>query len=182
MKSLERELHCSVCKDIVKQPVVLPCQHSVCLLCASEVLVANGYPPPELPPEPNSPASTPNMRSPRQARRPTPKHEQRPIDRVLRAGMTHLLIHLGGREKGYNTINIYAIWKTVHPPLISLSLRSSLDSLLGLRSPPSFPVHASISRIWVVSRATPQGRPTTGDAVPLCALRQRCRAGRKGPH
>ncbi|XP_069031979.1 tripartite motif-containing 46b isoform X2 [Embiotoca jacksoni] len=86
MKSLEHELHCSVCKEIVKQPVVLPCQHSVCLLCASEVLVANGYPPPELPPEPNSPASTPNTRSPRQARRPTPKAEQRPIDRVLRSG------------------------------------------------------------------------------------------------
>uniref|UniRef100_A0A672IWD6 Tripartite motif containing 46b n=1 Tax=Salarias fasciatus TaxID=181472 RepID=A0A672IWD6_SALFA len=65
MKSLEHELHCSVCKDIVKQPVVLPCQHSVCLMCAHEVLVANGYPPPDLPPEPNSPASTPNTRSPR---------------------------------------------------------------------------------------------------------------------
>uniref|UniRef100_A0A3P8PCA2 Tripartite motif containing 46b n=1 Tax=Astatotilapia calliptera TaxID=8154 RepID=A0A3P8PCA2_ASTCA len=65
MKSLEHELHCPVCKEIVKQPVVLPCLHSVCLLCASEVLVANGYPPPELPPEPNSPASTPNTRSPR---------------------------------------------------------------------------------------------------------------------
>uniref|UniRef100_A0A3B5MXR8 Tripartite motif containing 46b n=1 Tax=Xiphophorus couchianus TaxID=32473 RepID=A0A3B5MXR8_9TELE len=65
MKSLEHELHCPVCKEIVKQPVVLPCQHSVCLMCASEVLVANGYPPPELPPEPNSPASTPNTRSPR---------------------------------------------------------------------------------------------------------------------
>ncbi|XP_034016447.1 tripartite motif-containing 46b isoform X1 [Thalassophryne amazonica] len=86
MKSLEQELHCSVCKDIVKQPVVLPCQHSVCLMCASEVLVANGYPPPDLPPEPNSPASTPNTRSPRQTRRPAPKAEQRPLDRVLRAG------------------------------------------------------------------------------------------------
>ncbi|XP_037549300.1 tripartite motif-containing 46b [Nematolebias whitei] len=86
MKSLEHELHCPVCKEIVKQPVVLPCQHSVCLMCASEVLVANGYPPPDLPPEPNSPASTPNTRSPRQARRPTPKAEQRPIDRVLRSG------------------------------------------------------------------------------------------------
>uniref|UniRef100_A0A3B3ZAE2 Uncharacterized protein n=1 Tax=Periophthalmus magnuspinnatus TaxID=409849 RepID=A0A3B3ZAE2_9GOBI len=86
MKSLEHELHCPVCKDIVKQPVVLPCQHSVCLMCASEVLVANGYPPPDLPPEPNSPASTPNMRSPRGARRPTPKADQRPIDRVLRSG------------------------------------------------------------------------------------------------
>uniref|UniRef100_A0A665WYM7 Tripartite motif containing 46b n=1 Tax=Echeneis naucrates TaxID=173247 RepID=A0A665WYM7_ECHNA len=61
----EHELHCPVCKEIVKQPVVLPCQHSVCLMCASEVLVASGYPPPDLPPEPNSPASTPNTRSPR---------------------------------------------------------------------------------------------------------------------
>ncbi|XP_077404898.1 tripartite motif-containing 46b isoform X4 [Vanacampus margaritifer] len=86
MKSLEQELHCPVCKDIVKQPVVLPCLHSVCLMCACEVLVASGYPSPDLPAEPNSPASTPNMRSPRQLRRPTPKAEQRPIDRVLRAG------------------------------------------------------------------------------------------------
>ncbi|XP_053718931.1 tripartite motif-containing 46b isoform X1 [Synchiropus splendidus] len=86
MKSLENELHCSVCKDVVKQPVVLPCLHSVCLMCASEVLVANGYPAPELPAEPKSPASTPNHRSPRQARRPAPKSEQRPLDRVLRAG------------------------------------------------------------------------------------------------
>ncbi|XP_029022488.1 tripartite motif-containing 46b isoform X2 [Betta splendens] len=86
MKSLEHELHCPVCKDIVKQPVVLPCQHSVCLLCAAEVLVANGYPPPELPPDPKSPASTPNTRSPRQARRPAPRAEPRPIDRVLRSG------------------------------------------------------------------------------------------------
>uniref|UniRef100_A0A8C7HWB7 Tripartite motif containing 46b n=1 Tax=Oncorhynchus kisutch TaxID=8019 RepID=A0A8C7HWB7_ONCKI len=87
MKSMERELHCPVCKEIVKQPVVLPCQHSVCLMCASEVLVQNGYPPPELPPEPNSPASTPNTRSPHQARRPMPsKADHRPIDRVLRSG------------------------------------------------------------------------------------------------
>ncbi|XP_061616602.1 tripartite motif-containing 46b isoform X1 [Phyllopteryx taeniolatus] len=86
MKSLEHELHCPVCKDIVKQPVVLPCLHSVCLMCACEVLVASGYPHPDLPAEPNSPASTPNTRSPRQLRRPTPKAEQRPIDRVLRAG------------------------------------------------------------------------------------------------
>uniref|UniRef100_A0A8C5G134 Tripartite motif-containing protein 46-like n=1 Tax=Gouania willdenowi TaxID=441366 RepID=A0A8C5G134_GOUWI len=93
MKSLEHELHCPVCKDVVKQPVVLPCQHSVCLMCASEVLVANGYPAPDLPPEPNSPASTPNTRSPRQARRPTPKAEQRPIDRVLRS------VYAGRRRK-----------------------------------------------------------------------------------
>ncbi|XP_023265651.1 tripartite motif-containing protein 46-like isoform X5 [Seriola lalandi dorsalis] len=102
MKSLEHELHCHVCKDIVKQPVVLPCQHSVCLMCASEVLVANGYPPPELPPEPNSPASTPNTRSPRQARRPVPKAEQRPIDRVLRSG-PHPPSPSMPRSPGYGT-------------------------------------------------------------------------------
>uniref|UniRef100_A0A672Z0L5 Tripartite motif containing 46a n=1 Tax=Sphaeramia orbicularis TaxID=375764 RepID=A0A672Z0L5_9TELE len=67
MKSMERELHCPVCDEMVKQPILLPCQHSVCLLCAAEVLVQRGYPPPDLPPEPNSPASTPNTRSPRQA-------------------------------------------------------------------------------------------------------------------
>ncbi|XP_048058504.1 tripartite motif-containing 46b isoform X3 [Megalobrama amblycephala] len=84
MKSMEQELQCPVCKDIVKQPIVLPCLHSVCLMCASEVLVQSGYPQPELPPEPNSPASTPNMRSPRQMRRPLPKSDR--VDRLLRSG------------------------------------------------------------------------------------------------
>uniref|UniRef100_A0A8C1DMC3 Tripartite motif containing 46b n=1 Tax=Cyprinus carpio carpio TaxID=630221 RepID=A0A8C1DMC3_CYPCA len=84
MKSMEQELQCPVCKDIVKQPIVLPCLHSVCLMCASEVLVQSGYPQPELPPEPNSPASTPNTRSPRQIRRPIPKSDR--VDRLLRSG------------------------------------------------------------------------------------------------
>ncbi|KAG7267335.1 hypothetical protein CRUP_031722 [Coryphaenoides rupestris] len=65
-------------------PILLPCQHSVCLLCAAEVLVQRGYPPPDLPPEPHSPASTPNTRSPRQLRRPTPRTPDR-LERVLRA-------------------------------------------------------------------------------------------------
>ncbi|XP_028281631.1 tripartite motif-containing protein 46 [Parambassis ranga] len=83
MKSMERELHCPVCDEMVKQPILLPCQHSVCLLCAADVLVQRGYPPPDLPPEPNSPASTPNTRSPRQTRRPVPRTPDR-LDRVLR--------------------------------------------------------------------------------------------------
>nr|XP_020493116.1 tripartite motif-containing protein 46-like [Labrus bergylta] len=83
MKSMEKELHCRVCDEMVKQPILLPCQHSVCLLCAAEVLVHKGYPPPDLPPEPNSPASTPNTRSPRQACRSAPRTPDR-LERVLR--------------------------------------------------------------------------------------------------
>ncbi|XP_034030643.1 tripartite motif-containing protein 46 [Thalassophryne amazonica] len=79
-KSLEEELHCPVCDEIVKQPVLLPCQHSVCLLCAADVLIQRGYPPPDLPPEPRSPAST---RSPRQTRRPAPRTPEH-LDHILR--------------------------------------------------------------------------------------------------
>ncbi|XP_037532860.1 tripartite motif-containing protein 46 isoform X1 [Nematolebias whitei] len=85
MKSMEQELRCPVCDEMVKQPVLLPCQHSVCLLCAAEVLIQRGYPPPDLPPEPNSPASTPNTRSPRGPRRPTPRTPDR-LERVLKTG------------------------------------------------------------------------------------------------
>nr|XP_057940823.1 tripartite motif-containing protein 46 isoform X2 [Doryrhamphus excisus] len=83
MKSMEQELRCPVCDDTVKQPILLPCQHSVCLLCAADVLVQRGYPPPDLPPEPQSPASTPNSRSPRQPRRPAPRTPDH-LDRLLR--------------------------------------------------------------------------------------------------
>ncbi|CAN9513604.1 unnamed protein product [Ophioblennius macclurei] len=83
MKSMERELHCPVCDEMVKQPILLPCQHSVCLLCAADVLVQRGYPPPDLPPEPHSPASTPNTRSPRGPRRPMPRTPDR-LEHVLR--------------------------------------------------------------------------------------------------
>uniref|UniRef100_A0AAQ4S2K4 Tripartite motif containing 46a n=1 Tax=Gasterosteus aculeatus aculeatus TaxID=481459 RepID=A0AAQ4S2K4_GASAC len=37
MKSMEQELRCPMCDEMVKQPILLPCQHSVCLLCAAEV-------------------------------------------------------------------------------------------------------------------------------------------------
>lgn len=91
MKSMEQELHCPVCDEMVKQPILLPCQHSVCLLCAAEVLVQRGYPPPDLPSEPNSPASTPNTRSPRQGRRPLPRTPDR-LERVLRTGGVRMLM------------------------------------------------------------------------------------------
>ncbi|KAI5105859.1 tripartite motif-containing protein 46 isoform X1, partial [Silurus meridionalis] len=82
MKSMERELRCPVCEDLVKQPIVLPCLHSVCVLCAAEVLVQRGYPPPDLPAEPNTPTSSPSTRSPRHARRPPPKTDR--LERVLK--------------------------------------------------------------------------------------------------
>ncbi|XP_056123724.1 tripartite motif-containing protein 46 isoform X1 [Rhinichthys klamathensis goyatoka] len=94
MKTIERELHCPVCEEMVKQPIVLPCMHSVCVLCAAEVLVQRGYPPPELPPEPNTPTSSPNTRSPRQTRRPPPKTDR--LDRVIR---TVCGTHPGRRRK-----------------------------------------------------------------------------------
>uniref|UniRef100_A0A8C4RLE7 Tripartite motif containing 46b n=1 Tax=Erpetoichthys calabaricus TaxID=27687 RepID=A0A8C4RLE7_ERPCA len=85
MKSMERELLCPVCKEIVKQPIVLPCLHNVCLLCASEVLVQHGYQVPDpVISEPSSPATSPNTRSPRQGRRPLPRTER--LDRVVRSG------------------------------------------------------------------------------------------------
>lgn len=85
MKSMGQELHCPVCDEMVKQPILLPCLHSVCLLCAAEVLVQRGYPPPDLPAEPISPASTPNTRSPRQARKPVPRTPDH-LERVFRTG------------------------------------------------------------------------------------------------
>uniref|UniRef100_A0A8C1BCD0 Tripartite motif containing 46a n=1 Tax=Cyprinus carpio carpio TaxID=630221 RepID=A0A8C1BCD0_CYPCA len=96
MKSIERELHCPVCEEMVKQPIVLPCMHSVCVLCAAEVLVQRGYPPPELPPEPNTPTSSPITRSPRQTRRPPPKTDR--LDRVIRTGLL-CGTHPGRRRK-----------------------------------------------------------------------------------
>ncbi|XP_028833462.1 tripartite motif-containing protein 46 isoform X1 [Denticeps clupeoides] len=81
LKSMEHELRCPLCEEMVKQPIVLPCLHSVCVLCAADVLVQRGYPPPELPPEPNTPTSSPRTRSPRHARRPPPKTG---VDRVLK--------------------------------------------------------------------------------------------------
>lgn len=152
MKSLEFELHCPVCKDITKQPIVLPCQHSVCLMCASEVLVASGYPPPELPAEPNSPASTPNTRSPRQARRPTPKAEQRPIERVLRAGLECHSISL-------NVSKMFSKWSPGQAmkylcDIISFPGSYLVFFFLDWRSPSTFTLHAPVSRTWDVSGAT----------------------------
>lgn len=84
-RALEQELQCPLCKGLVKQPILLPCHHSVCLHCASQLLIQNGYPAPDMSPEPNSPASTPNSRSPRLARRPMPKSDR--VERVLRTGL-----------------------------------------------------------------------------------------------
>uniref|UniRef100_A0A3Q2XMQ0 Tripartite motif containing 46 n=1 Tax=Hippocampus comes TaxID=109280 RepID=A0A3Q2XMQ0_HIPCM len=95
---MERELRCPVCDDMVKQPILLPCEHSVCLLCASDMLVQRGFPPPDLPPEPRSPASTPNSRSPRQHRRPTPRTPEH-LEHILRTSKGGRITYPGRRRK-----------------------------------------------------------------------------------
>lgn len=50
------------------------------------------------------------------------------------------------------------------------------------RSPSAFAIHASVTGVWDISRATPEGGPTLGDDVPLCPLWPRRGAGREGPH
>ncbi|XP_069805442.1 tripartite motif-containing protein 46 isoform X1 [Dendropsophus ebraccatus] len=80
MKNMERELLCPVCKEMYKQPVILPCRHNVCQVCASELLLQRGY---VCDPnsEPNSPSTSPSTRSPRMGRRAVPKPE-----RLLKSG------------------------------------------------------------------------------------------------
>ncbi|XP_041430563.1 tripartite motif-containing protein 46 isoform X4 [Xenopus laevis] len=75
MKNMERELLCPVCNEMYKQPVILPCKHNVCQVCATEILLQRGY---MCDPnsEPNSPASSPATRSPRMGRRVVPKQER----------------------------------------------------------------------------------------------------------
>ncbi|XP_070806743.1 tripartite motif-containing protein 46 isoform X1 [Pituophis catenifer annectens] len=84
IKNMERELLCPVCKEMYKQPLVLPCMHNVCHICATEVLLQQGYICPDPTSEPTSPASTPATRSPRLGRRIVPKPER--LDRLLKSG------------------------------------------------------------------------------------------------
>ncbi|XP_043936082.1 tripartite motif-containing protein 46 [Protopterus annectens] len=84
MKNIEQELICAICKEMYKQPVILPCAHNVCQMCASEILVQHGYIVNDPNSEPSSPASTPATRSPRLGRRVNPKPER--LDRLIKAG------------------------------------------------------------------------------------------------
>ncbi|XP_043734145.1 tripartite motif-containing protein 46 isoform X1 [Cervus elaphus] len=86
MKNMEKELLCPVCQEMYKQPLVLPCTHSVCQACAREVLGQQGYIGHGGDPssEPTSPASTPSTRSPRLSRRTLPKPDR--LDRLLKSG------------------------------------------------------------------------------------------------
>ncbi|KAK2855182.1 hypothetical protein Q7C36_007051 [Tachysurus vachellii] len=126
MKSMERELRCPVCDEMVKQPIVLPCLHSVCVLCAAEVLVQRGYPPPELPPEPNTPTSSPSTRSPRHARRPPPKTDR--LERVLK---TVCGTYPGRRRKDIIPLNMLFPCPTCHRD-VELGERGLADCLRNL--------------------------------------------------
>uniref|UniRef100_A0A8C1TAN0 Tripartite motif containing 36 n=1 Tax=Cyprinus carpio TaxID=7962 RepID=A0A8C1TAN0_CYPCA len=79
MKSIERELICPVCKELFSQPLVLPCQHSVCHRCVRELLMPNHDD--SLSTDAGSESSNPG--SPR-ARVPSPSMEK--LDRLLRSG------------------------------------------------------------------------------------------------
>ncbi|MEE6516424.1 hypothetical protein FKM82_025868 [Ascaphus truei] len=91
MKNMERELLCPVCKEMYKHPVILPCKHNVCQLCASEILLQRGY---VCDPnsEPSSPVTSPSTRSPRMGRRVVPKQERLHKIRVR---------HIPGQEAWY---------------------------------------------------------------------------------
>ncbi|KAJ1080665.1 hypothetical protein NDU88_000859 [Pleurodeles waltl] len=84
MKNMEPELMCPVCKEMYKQPLILPCLHNVCHLCASEILVQHGYICCDPNSEPTSPASSPATRSPRMGRRVVPKPDR--LDRLIKSG------------------------------------------------------------------------------------------------
>ncbi|XP_059360368.1 E3 ubiquitin-protein ligase TRIM36-like isoform X1 [Carassius carassius] len=79
MKSIERELICPVCKELFSQPLVLPCQHSVCHRCVRELLMPNHDDSQST--DAGSECSNPG--SPR-SRVPSPSMEK--LDRLLRSG------------------------------------------------------------------------------------------------
>ncbi|TTB12816.1 Tripartite motif-containing protein 46 [Bagarius yarrelli] len=113
---------------MVRQPIVLPCLHSVCVLCAADVLVQRGYPPPELPPEPNTPTSSPSTRSPRHARRPPPKTDR--LERVLK---TACGTYPGRRRKDTIPLNMLFPCPACRRD-VELGERGLTDCLLSLGS------------------------------------------------
>ncbi|XP_077455596.1 tripartite motif-containing protein 46 [Stigmatopora argus] len=151
MKNMEKELRCPVCNDMVKQPILLPCQHSVCLLCAADVLVQRGFPPPDLPPEPRSPASTPNSRSPRQPRRPTPRTPDH-LERVLRTACS---TYPGRRRKD-----------TAPPPMPFPCPTCQKDVALGEKGLTDCPRNLTLERIVERYRLT----LSLGSMAIMCAF------------
>lgn len=79
MKSIETELICPICKELFTQPLVLPCQHSVCHRCVRDLLMPNHDD--SLSTDAGSESSNPG--SPR-ARVPSPSLEK--LDRLVRSG------------------------------------------------------------------------------------------------
>ncbi|XDV49725.1 hypothetical protein PO909_018919 [Leuciscus waleckii] len=79
MKSIERELICPICKELFTQPLILPCQHSVCHRCVKDVLLPNHED--SFSTDAGSESSNPG--SPR-SRVPSPSTER--LDRLVRSG------------------------------------------------------------------------------------------------
>ncbi|KAK7136472.1 hypothetical protein R3I94_014957 [Phoxinus phoxinus] len=79
MKSIERELICPICKELFTQPLILPCQHSVCHRCVKDLLLPNHED--SFSTDAGSEGSNPG--SPR-SRVPSPSTER--LDRLVRSG------------------------------------------------------------------------------------------------
>ncbi|XP_056094279.1 E3 ubiquitin-protein ligase TRIM36 isoform X3 [Rhinichthys klamathensis goyatoka] len=79
MKSIERELICPICKELFTQPLILPCQHSVCHRCVKDLLLPNHED--SFSTDAGSESSNPG--SPR-SRVPSPSTER--LDRLVRSG------------------------------------------------------------------------------------------------
>uniref|UniRef100_A0A672M434 E3 ubiquitin-protein ligase TRIM36-like n=1 Tax=Sinocyclocheilus grahami TaxID=75366 RepID=A0A672M434_SINGR len=88
MKSIERELICPICEELFTQPLVLPCQHSVCHRCVRELLMPNHDD--SLSTDAGSESSNPG--SPR-ARGPSPSMEK--LERLVRSGNPYSHSHRG---------------------------------------------------------------------------------------
>uniref|UniRef100_A0A671R1M4 E3 ubiquitin-protein ligase TRIM36-like n=1 Tax=Sinocyclocheilus anshuiensis TaxID=1608454 RepID=A0A671R1M4_9TELE len=87
MKSIERELICPICAELFTQPLILPCQHSVCHRCVKELLMPNHDD--SFSTDAGSESSNPG--SPR-ARGPSPSTEK--LERLVRSGNPRAWIHL----------------------------------------------------------------------------------------
>ncbi|XP_016115721.1 E3 ubiquitin-protein ligase TRIM36-like [Sinocyclocheilus grahami] len=111
MKSIERELICPICEELFTQPLVLPCQHSVCHRCVRELLMPNHDD--SLSTDAGSESSNPG--SPR-ARGPSPSMEK--LERLVRSASLRRSFGARGRC-GLNNLISRSEYCVSRPPVLS---------------------------------------------------------------